>query len=153
MPSSRDTPKTLATAVAVQDRRIEAIEKCVFGNGKPSIEERVFSYMATTKKDLREEIQQAARHGKANMQEGDTQLLHELKREREERERQHAENKEAREQDKKSQEKIIDALTAEMKSIGKKTDRNTAVVAAVGIAFTILTALRDFGIIHIVGGK
>ena len=153
MANSNDSPRTLATAVAVQDGRIDRMEKLLYGNGKPGLEERIFGYMATAKKELREEIKATSRHDARNMEEGDTLVLRELTREREERERQHLENKAAQGAAFNAQEKVIGALTSEMKAIGKKTDRNTNVVLAVGLAFTILTALKDFGIIHVIGAK
>ncbi len=146
MPSSQDSPATLAKAMAVQTERLENIWKYLYGNGQPGLEKRLMTYIC-------EEIAKVTRHGNANMQEGDGLMLDALKRETAERNRQHAENKEQHAADKAELSGDIKDLTAELKEQGKTLGRIKTWGIGIGFAFLILKGAEDLGIIKVIGAQ
>jgi hypothetical protein len=120
---------------AAAETKIEAMWKCVFGNGQPGLEAKLMGAIGIVRGELKAHIESVQRHGDKNMQEGDALVLQELQAEREAREGQHLENK------------------AEQKELGKKIDRLTIVQATFAGALLAIKALEDFGFIHVAGGK
>lgn len=117
--------------MASSETRIDAIWKCVFGNGQPGLEAKLMGAIGVVKGELRQHIEQVERHAKKNTEEGDGLVLHEVQEERKARETQHSENR------------------IEQKELGKKIDRLMYIQAAMSGALVMFKILEDTGIIHI----
>lgn len=72
--------------VQANAKEIEGLKKCVYANGRPSLEDRMRTL-------VEEKISQLRRHMDANMEEGDKGVLNELEHQDELRESQHRDNK------------------------------------------------------------
>lgn len=120
----------LEPRVAVVESCIRKLESTVFGNGQPGLEAKIMSAVGTLRGELKGYIEGVERHAKLNMEQGDGDLLYELKQEKTAREEQHKENK------------------AEQKEMSKQINRLTYVVAGLNGALLMFKALEDFGLIH-----
>lgn len=126
------------------EERAKQLDRCVFGNGQPGLEDKFKREITLLEGKLQGHIERVERHTNKNMEQGDGDILGELKEEREAREKQHEENTKAREKDKEE-------AKVERKEMGKKIDRLTMVQAGISGAFVFYKVAQDLGWLHIAG--
>lgn len=131
---------------AKAEANIDALWKCVFGNGQPGLETKLTGKIGEVKGELKAHIESVQRHSDNNTKEGDGLVLTELKEERKLREQQYTEEKAARE--KQHGENVIRHEKTE-----KKVDRLMLLNASLTGALILFKTLEDMGIIHLGGGK
>ena len=132
------TPTNLEPRIAGTERDVMALNRCVFGNGQPPLEDRLNNNIERTKSYLEGRIEQVDRHAKGNIEQGDGDLLELLKHEGDERRTQHKENQQARKEDQ-----------TQVKELSKKVDRLMLINATLSGALLTVKFLEDFGIIHL----
>lgn len=118
---------------AAAETKIDALWKCVFGNGQPGLEAKFMGAVGSLSGEFKQHVESVERHANKNMQEGDGLVLHAVGEETKAREKQHEENK------------------IEQKELGKKVDRLSLIVAGMNGALVLFKILEDAGVIHIGG--
>lgn len=116
--------------LSVCESDVTRLKKVIDGNGQPGLETRIMSTVGTIEGRLKQHIESVERHATANMQQGDSDVLEELKEEKEVRQKQHEQNQ------------------AEQKELGKKIDRLTIIQATMTGGLLLFKVLEDMGWIH-----